>query len=226
MIKAVIFDLDNTLIDFMRMKKASCEEAMNAMIDAGLDIEKGKALKILFDLYQEYGIEDKQIFQKFLKKTIGRIDWKILSAGVVAYRRVKAGYLAPYPGVVSTLIALKHKNIKTAIVSDAPRMRAWLRLASMKLSDFFDVVITFEDTGMRKPSKKPFEAALRKLKLSPSEVLMIGDWAERDIAGAKKLGMKTCFARYGDVKKTKNSGADYDINHIRELLAVVEKENA
>jgi len=36
MIKAVLFDLDNTLIDFMRMKRNSCESAISAMIDAGL----------------------------------------------------------------------------------------------------------------------------------------------------------------------------------------------
>jgi len=40
MIKAVIFDLDNTLIDFMSMKKASCDAAINAMIGAWLDIER------------------------------------------------------------------------------------------------------------------------------------------------------------------------------------------
>ena len=45
MIQAVIFDLDNTLLDFMRMKKQSCEAAISAMIDAGLDMKKEKALE-------------------------------------------------------------------------------------------------------------------------------------------------------------------------------------
>ena len=53
-IKAVVFDLDNTLIDFWGAKTASIDAAINAMIAAGLKIEKKKAKKILFDLYKKY----------------------------------------------------------------------------------------------------------------------------------------------------------------------------
>ena len=89
MIKAVIFDLDNTLIDFMRMKMVSCDAAINAMIGAGLNIERKKALKVLFGLYDKYGLEEKTIFQKFLKKVAGKVDYRILASGIVAYRRVR-----------------------------------------------------------------------------------------------------------------------------------------
>ena len=45
MIKAVLFDLDMTLIDFMKMKNMACTEAIDAMIDAGLKMNREKALK-------------------------------------------------------------------------------------------------------------------------------------------------------------------------------------
>jgi len=225
MIHAVIFDLDNTLIDFMRMKRQSCEAAISAMIDAGLPMKKEKALRILFDLYDKYGIEDKEIFQKFLKKTIRRIDWKILSNGIVAYRKVKMGYLEPYPHVVATLIELKEMGIKLAILSDAPRMRAWTRLAALKLTDFFDVVVTHDDTGKRKPHKSTFNAVLRELKIKPEEALMVGDWPARDIKGAKQNGIRTVFAKYGSHFNIKRSYADHDINDINEIVKIIEKEN-
>jgi len=57
MIKAILFDLDNTLIDFMKMKHECCKVAIDAMIKAGLKVEKKKALQILYKLYDEYGIE-------------------------------------------------------------------------------------------------------------------------------------------------------------------------
>lgn len=224
MIKGIIFDLDNTLVDFMRMKRHSCEEAMVAMIDSGLDMDKEKGLKILYKLYDKYGIEHKQIFQEFLKKVNKKVDYKILANGIVAYRRVKTGFLIPYPHVHSTLLALKNNGIKLAILTDAPRMRAWTRLASLKLTDFFDAVITFEETGERKPHKKPFQKALKSLGLDADEVLMVGDWPERDIEGAKKQGIKTCFAKYGYGWRKKKLGkvkADFTINDIQELLRVV-----
>lgn len=221
MIKAIIFDLDNTLIDFMVMKKQSCEAAINAMIDSGLQIPKEKALKILFKLYDRYGIEDKTIFQKFLKQVLGRIDWKILANGIVAYRRVKSGFLHPYPRVMPTLLTLKQKGIKLAIVSDAPRMRAYTRLAATQLLDFFDVVVTFGDTKKLKPHKRPFVIAVNKLEVLPEDCLMLGDNPTRDIKGAQKLGMKTCLAKYGSLWKS-TFKADYEINRFDELLGIIE----
>ena len=49
---------------------------------------------------------------------------------------------------------------------------------------------------------------------------MVGDWPERDIKGANSIGMKTCFARYGN-PKIKNSYADIEINNINELLKAI-----
>lgn len=221
MIKAVIFDLDNTLIDFMTMKKISCDAAINAMIGAGLNINKDKATKELFALYGKYGMEEKTIFQKFLKKLAKKIDYEILASGIVAYRRVRIGFLEPYPNVSEVLFELKKRGIKLAIISDAPRLKAWIRLVSMKINHLFDAVVTFDDTKEYKPSIKPFKFAFRKLNIKPHESLMVGDWPERDIKGAKKLGMLTCFAKYGN-PKVKNSGADYEINDIKELLEIVE----
>jgi FMN phosphatase YigB (HAD superfamily) len=206
MIKAVLFDLDNTLVNFMQMKKISCSAAIDAMIGSGLDVEHDRATEVLFDLYDKHGLEEKTIFQKFLKKVHGKVDYKILASGIVAYRRVRAGFLDPYPNVDYVLLKLKGMGLKIGIVTDAPRLKAWIRLASMKLSNYFDVVVTFEDT-------------LRKLKLGPQECLMVGDWPERDMKGASAIGMKTCFAKYGN-PKIKNSFADYEIDDIKMLLGI------
>src|SRR3989344_9246544 len=163
MIKAILFDLDNTLIDFWKMKKMTCDAAVSSMIDAGLKVDQEKALKELFAIFEKHGFEDSTVFQKFLIKKLGKVDYKILAHGVVAYRKVRIGFLEPYPHVVSTLLALKAKKLKLGIVTDAPKLKAWIRLASMKIGDHFDAVVAFEDTQKLKPSAMPFEAALKQL---------------------------------------------------------------
>jgi putative hydrolase of the HAD superfamily len=228
-LKALLFDLDNTLVDFMRMKRGSCEAAVSAMIANGVKLDQEKAMKILFELYDQYGIEYSHIFEKFLEKVNHKTDYKLVAAGVVAYRKAQAALLQPYSNVVPTLLRLRERGLKLAIVSDAPSMRAWMRLTELGLQDFFDVVVTFDDTGERKPSPLPFEKALRELGLKPSEVLMTGDWPERDVAGAKALGIRTCFARYGFQPRSgaaapANSGADYELSSFEQILAVVDKE--
>jgi putative hydrolase of the HAD superfamily len=219
-IEAILFDLDNTLIDFMLMKRKSCEAAMDAMVSAGLEMGRERGMQTLFDLYGEKGIEYNRIFQDFLRKTTGRIDYKILAKGIVAYRKAQIAYVKPYPGTVKTLMKLRERGMKLGIVSDAPSVNAWIRLVEMGIEDFFDVVVTLSDTGKEKPSKMPFMEAVRKIGIDPANILFVGDRPGRDIKGAKAAGMKTVFAKYGDLEGIKKSGADYDIDRITDLLKI------
>lgn len=225
MIKAVLFDLDNTLIDFMRVKRSSVNAAIDAMLAAGVKVKKRKAEKILYALYKEYGIEHQQIFQKFLRAVIGKLDYKILAEGIVAYRKMQAGILQPYSDVIPTLRKLRQQRLKLAVVSDAPRLRAWLRLVEMGIQNKFDAVVCHEDTGSYKHTGLPFKRALKLLKLKPEQCVMVGDWPERDIVGAKKLGIRTIFARYGTTKKIKKSGADFEVDSIKCVVEVVKRAN-
>jgi HAD superfamily hydrolase (TIGR02253 family) len=222
MIKAIIFDLDNTLIDFMTMKKMSVAGAIRSMQDAGLDISNNKAQKILYALYDKHGMEYQKVFQDFLKQVIGKIDYKILAHAIVGYRKVERGFMQPYPKVKSTLRNLEKRGIRLAILTDAPRMRAWLRLAEMEISDYFEFVLTYDDTKVKKPDKKAFVKMLNKLKLNPEEVLMVGDSLDKDIKGAKSMGMKTCYAKYGDVGVSNDKiKADYVLKSVEDLLGIV-----
>jgi putative hydrolase of the HAD superfamily len=225
MIKAIVFDLDNTLVDFMKLKDVAIDAAVDAMIDAGLKMKKEEAKQKIYQIYSEKGIEYQQVFDKFLEQELDTIDPKIQAAGIIGYRRAREGALVPYPHVNIALLELMKRGLKLAVISDAPRLQAWLRLCSLNIHNYFDVVVTFDDTGKRKPYPEPFRQILALLEMDPKEMIMVGDWAERDIIGAKVLGMKTVFARYGDTFGTKHSGADYDIGDILELISIVDKEN-
>ncbi|MEK6757512.1 MAG: TIGR02253 family HAD-type hydrolase [Nanoarchaeota archaeon] len=222
MIKAFLFDIDNTLIDFMKMKRACCEAAISAMIDAGLKMSKKDALKLLYEIYETHGIESQRIFQKFTKKIYGKENYKLISHGVLAYRKMRESYLVPYANVITTLIEIKKRGYKLAIVSDAPIMEAWIRIASLKLDDFFDVIITKADARKQKSFPAPFRVALKRLNIKPEEAIMIGDRIDRDVNTAKKLGIRTVYARYGNEypPKSGKSGADFEINDIEELLSL------
>lgn len=223
MIKAIIFDLDNTLVDFMAMKEAAIEAAALAMIDAGLKMSKQEVKAKIYEIYEEEGIEDQRVFDKLLTRELGTIDYRIHAAGIIGYRRAREAALVLYPHVQLVLMELIKKGIKLVVLSDAPRLQAWLRLCQLNLQHVFDFVITFEDTNKKKPAPEPFKLALQKLQLEPGQVIMVGDWAERDIYGAKLLKMKTVFARYGDRFGTENSRADYEIDDIIQLLDILER---
>jgi len=225
MIKAIIFDLDNTLLDFMKMKQFSVKAAITAMNEAGLNVDEVEAYNDIFKLYETNGWENQQVFDDYLNQTIGKVSNKILAAGIVSYRRAREATLLVYPNVNKTLIQLIKMDIKLAVVSDAPSREAWMRLYYLNLHHVFDTVLTYDDSKERKPSPKPFEMALNILNVNSEEALMIGDWPDRDVVGAKKIGMKTIFARYGDTFGTIDSGADWDVNDIYEVVNIIKGLN-
>ena len=225
MIRAIVFDLDNTLVDFMKMKAAAVEAAIDGMIDAGLRLPREAVKERIDAIYLEQGLEYQRVFDELLEGELGQIDPKILASGIVAYRRARGSAMVLYPHVGMTLLELTKRGIRLGVVSDAPRAQVWLRLCDLGLQHNFDAVVTFDDTLERKPSATPFREVLRRLDVGPTEALMVGDWAERDVVGGNSLGMKTVFARYGDTFDTQASGADYDIDDVFELVTIVDALN-
>ena len=229
-IQGVVFDLDNTLLDFMKMKEFAVKSAIKGMIEAGMILDEEKSYDQIIDIYNEFGWENQKVFNVFLEQTIGKVDNKFLAAGIVAYRRAREANLMVYPNVNRTLMALAKRGIKLAVVSDAPSREAWMRIYYLNLYHFFDVVVTFDDSGERKPSSKPFELALSSMDLEAEKTIMIGDWNAKvesvwAFVGAQQIGMKTAFAQYGDTFGTKVSGADWDLNDIYELVSIIDKLN-
>ena len=70
-----------------------------------------------------------------------------------------------------------------------------------------------------------FLEASKEFDINLSDSLMIGDWPDRDVVGAKQIGMRTAFAVYGDRFGTKHSGADWDIQDISEIITIIKKIN-
>ena len=139
--RAVLFDVDNTLLDFMAMKTACCEAAVKAMIDYGLPVQKDDALRTLYGLFDELGWENRQIFDRFLERVHGKVDERIIANGIVAYRDTQRSLLKPYASVIPTLMAIREAGVATAIISDAPNRNGWIRLVETGLQHFFDTAV-------------------------------------------------------------------------------------
>jgi putative hydrolase of the HAD superfamily len=231
-IDAVIFDLDNTLTDFMRAKEQSIRAAALAMVDAGLPMSAADATAGIFAIYKERGIENQRVFNIFLEESMGRVEDRILAAAVVAYRRARDGALVPYPHAKLVLNRLLKEGYHLAVVSDAPRFEAWLRLVYLGLHHTFDLVLTFDDTGHHKPDPAPFRMALEKLGVPAERALVIGDWKERDILGGNNAGLHTVYARYGDQYSQyadklpeDETEPDFVVDDLLQLLAVLDRLN-
>jgi putative hydrolase of the HAD superfamily len=195
------------------------------MIDAGLD-EDYKELHADFSTYYWKRIEDQKIFQKYLQHRYGKVDYVVLAHAILAYRKENAKLLKTYPGAIELLEKLRKDGWKLALLSDAPKLEAYMRLCSLGLERHFDVILTKDDIGTVKPNQKGFRSTARKLRVDPRQCVMVGDRDEKDIAGAQRVGMTTIHAAYGDDGE---SSADYTVYSLKELgdvLASLRKKDS
>lgn len=216
-ITAVLFDMDNTLFDFVEAKIAACDA-----VNRRLGLDQGRDLLMYFLRQDGRSFEDWGHIRDFM------VDNRVFSEDLFAeccimYEEVKIRNLTPYPHIEETLLELKEQGLLLSVVTDAYFENAVIRLEKTGLYPIFDEVITADMTGAHKPDPKVFLLALEKMGRDPSEVLMVGDSLRRDIGPAKKLGMMTAYAGYGDRNflESREEKPDVTLTDIRDVLQVV-----
>jgi putative hydrolase of the HAD superfamily len=189
-IKAVLFDIDDTLFDTATLAKMARMNAVKAMMESGLlihDVQRG--YRSLLRIVEKYGANYDQHFDKLLEDLGYQQDPKIIAAGIVAYHDTKLAYLKPDPDVIPTLIVLRDNGLKIGIVSNGRSVKQWEKIIRLGLQHFFHTVVISEEVGFEKPDIGIFEVALKKLNIKPHEALYVGDTLDTDILGANKSGL-------------------------------------
>lgn len=234
-LEAVLFDLDNTLMDYAGYKLRTAVAAADEMVSRGFPDTVDNIVRKIFDIYDKHGME----YQKTLSAVIVQYGLKMREgelfqqAALIAYNREKyAKGIMPYPGAVEALVETRAMGLKTAVVTDGPRNKVFQRLLLAGIEHLFNLVITHDDTRQHKPHPAPFRCALKKLGARPHNAMMLGDIVARDVFGARKLGIITCHAVFGHRDRIRNEGKggmvkmmnpahivepDYKINSFREL---------
>lgn len=210
MIKGILFDLDGTLINTNELIINSYQHTLKSLLN--LDVS---------------GEEIIQYFGEPLKITLGRYcTQEQLSRLVEYYRKYNIEnhdrLTKCFPNVYATLRTLKSKGLKLAVVTSKMRDTALRGLSLCQLTDFFDIVITYEDTEEHKPTAAPILKALNELRLKSNEVLMVGD-SPNDIQSAHNAGIKCVIVEYSVIDKdilTKYR-PDYWIQNFKEIPCLI-----
>jgi beta-phosphoglucomutase family hydrolase len=108
------------------------------------------------------------------------------------YREMVRNNIVPLPGVLRLLKELNELKFKLAVGSSGPPENVDLLLNSLEIAHYFDIVITASDVKNGKPAPDVFLIASKKLKITPSNCIVIED-APVGIEAAKNAGMK-CIA--------------------------------
>ncbi|WP_300382944.1 pyrophosphatase PpaX [Clostridium sp.] len=213
MVKAVLFDLDGTLLDTNQLIYNSFEKTFKDLL--GLSLKKEEIIKF-------FGIPLKDAFVPYFKED----EEDKIESYIKYYRTINEEIhdtmCFAFDGVKEMLDKLKEIGMKIGIVTSK---REELAIRGMKIAgiyDYMDVIITPEKTILHKPNGEPAEEACNLLGIKPKEAIMVGD-SSYDILCGNAAGCKTCAVEYSivDIEELKESNPDYIIKRPIEILDIL-----
>ncbi len=241
-IKLVAFDLDDTLFNSTDLSQQARIKGIDAMIDLGLNIDRGTAINILMEVVDEYGSNFSYHYNYFFRR-LNHMDesfaisfdlkYKCIAAAVMAYHKKKIDSIELYNDVKKVLETLKQENIKTAIITDGIIIKQYEKVFRLGIDHLIDLVVISDEIGIKKPNLELFKYCLRKAQVKSNETMYIGDRLDKDIKPALELGMVGVYIHRGgkhdfhedNVKKQQVITPDYEISDMGEILSIIEELN-
>ena len=218
--KAVIFDLDSTLMDSHQYPMVASEWLMK---NSQVDIEKYRDL-YLRNLVTRYfkGIQAvvegapfvtplriiKNAMSSSLQDIGYDVDMDLVEQATQRFRSLHIKLATPYPGVSEILHNLESRGIRMGILTNSFEGNAPIILENSKLLHFFIATVDCGDVQAYKPMSAPFERILALLDVTPSEALYVGDEYYADMVGGKQSNLTTVW-----INQRNNSLEDFIIKY-------------
>ena len=236
MIRALLFDINGTVTDILTNEADddAYRVTANYLSYYGVDISPAALKESYFDLNrqqrkmstEEYPEFDSgAIFSEIIARHRTRFiddEAALARTASVVYRSATRYKLEPYSGVWDTLEKLG-RQYQLAAVSDGQSLWAEPELKAVKLDRFFKFVLVSGDFGYRKPDRRLFELAVKKLDVAPEETIYVGNDMYRDVYGANMAGLKTVFFKSNQGEHSYcGAEPDYIIYDFRQLIDAVE----
>ena len=190
-IKAVIFDLDNTLLDRDASVEKFIENQYDRLFLNHTSLDKQQYITRFIQLDNKgYTWKDKvyqQLVEEFL---IEEFTWEQLLEDYISNFK---NHCIRYPSLHELLTTLKNKNYQLGIISNGFGQFQLDNIIALKIQPFFDCILISEWEGIKKPDERIFHQAASLLNVLPNECLFVGDHIINDVEGAKNAGMKALW---------------------------------
>jgi putative hydrolase of the HAD superfamily len=231
---AAIFDFDGTLVDSYTPRKNTNKKVATFLLKP-LGIQNSPTNeRTLFQIVSKIDIEMhqnkiydrnlwwKEAARRYFHKLKDITESTLTEASTLYWESLKKKSTV-YPGVKSTLRALRHRGIKLGLVSDTDGLKGMKteRIEASGLREFFDVtVVSGEETVEVKPHPEPFALISKRLGIPAERCISVGDNPETDVDGGLRLGMKVVIIRSKETRKEKGSQPYYlvDRRRLRDLI--------
>lgn len=228
--KAVLFDIDDTLFSTTEFARNARARAVDAMIDTGLEATHEEISAELQEVVREFGSNYSHHYDKLIQRLPPHQKRDvnpalIVASGMAAYHDTKFEDLRAFDDVKPFLAALGEARVRTGIITHGwttKQSEKLIRLGLVPLLGPRHIFIS-EQVGISKPNPKLYQHALREMGLLPGEVLYVGDNVAHDIVPPASIGMHTAWIRRAarEGQDIEAANPEFIVDDFRELAEIL-----
>lgn len=218
MIKAVIFDLDGTLLDRNKsLEKFILHQHKRLKVALG-HIDQAKYVTRFIELDNHGYVWKDKVYQQLITEfTIQEITWEQLLEDYLTHF---PNHCVPFPNLFSMLEELKKEGLLIGMITNGFTNFQTDNIRALGIAEYFDVILISEKEGIWKPDKRIFDRALTLLSVKAEQAVFVGDHPLNDVVASAKSGMKSVWKRN---LQWKSAAADFIIEELDEISRLVEE---
>ena len=216
-LKAIRFDVDDTLFSTTAFARRARRNAVRAMIKAGLDMPEEVVMKELDEVIAEFSSNYEHHYDKLLQRlrpeSLEHVNPAlVVAAGVAAYHDTKFRELVPFEDVFPLFEDLRRAGVRIGIITHGWTVKQAEKMVRLGLVPYLDSEAVFisDQIGISKPNPKLYQLALTDLGLKPDQVMYVGDNPTHDIAPPQSLGIVAVWAQRASRHSLEGTGIEPD----------------
>lgn len=217
-IKAVIFDLDNTILDRTHTFKSFAASFLNHYFEQLESYEQQLALIIELD---QDGYKDKR---ELFRELLDQLPWTAKPEHQELMHFYSEHYVKSAVLFDQALEVIRHakSKYKIGLITNGRTEIQYGKIDHLGLREHFDFIIVSEEAGVKKPDRRIFEAAWTELNLRPEQCIYVGDHPVNDIEGASLAGLGTIWVQVNQPWREELTATPlHTITRLDELLAIL-----
>jgi len=202
MIKAIFFDIDDTLFSTSSFAERAREISVDAMLEQGVVCDRQVMLRELEEVIEEFSSNYQFHYDKLLSRlpaeaTAGLNTQLVVAAGVVAYHETKFRELSSYDDAHEVLRTLAETDLICGVISSGLTLKQLEKLIRIKVYRYIDphAIFITDQMGIGKPNPKLYLRAAEIVNVKPGEAMYVGDHPINDIDAANAAGFITVWNR-------------------------------
>ncbi|GGA78535.1 HAD family hydrolase [Ornithinibacillus halotolerans] len=220
MIKAVLFDLDGTLLNRDASLLKFVEGQYDRFSNWLTEIPREKYIARFIELDCRGYVWKDKVYQQLLEEfNVTDLSWETLLQDYITEFHHSC---IPFSNLRRTLECLKNHSIQLGMITNGFGQFQMDNIRALGIQGYFHTILISEWEGIKKPNPDIFHRALLQLQVLPNEVMFVGDHPINDMKGAKDAGMWTIWRRDIQWKKV---DTDYIIEDLNEIPLIIQQLN-